>query len=219
MAERTSMTDRIAGMQDYSSTASSTGRARSRTTSARPRAPAGHAQRVPARLRHDPSYGQKSTSTTRRGSSATTSSRTSSTAGRDAIFGLDIPLMRLVNVLQARRQGYGTERRVILLHGPVGLVEVDHRPPAQAGHRGVLAHARGRALHLRLGRPAEGAGPSSRQRREIASRARCTRSRCGSSRRSGASKAFARARALEPTVSRSTSRATSTRRAASSSAS
>ena len=40
--------------------------------------------------------------------------------GDNAIFGLDIPLMRLVHVLKAAAQGYGPERRVILLHGPVG---------------------------------------------------------------------------------------------------
>ncbi len=40
--------------------------------------------------------------------------------GKDAIFGLDIPLMRLVHVLQAAAAGYGPEKRVILLHGPVG---------------------------------------------------------------------------------------------------
>jgi serine protein kinase len=40
--------------------------------------------------------------------------------GKDAIFGLDIPLMRLVNVLKAAAQGYGPEKRIILLHGPVG---------------------------------------------------------------------------------------------------
>jgi serine protein kinase len=40
--------------------------------------------------------------------------------GQDAIYGLDIPLMRLVNVLKAAAEGYGPERRVILLHGPVG---------------------------------------------------------------------------------------------------
>jgi hypothetical protein len=40
--------------------------------------------------------------------------------GRDAIFGLDIPLMRLMNVLKAAAEGYGPEKRVILLHGPVG---------------------------------------------------------------------------------------------------
>lgn len=40
--------------------------------------------------------------------------------GYDAIYGLDIPLMRLMNVLKAAAQGYGPEKRVILLHGPVG---------------------------------------------------------------------------------------------------
>lgn len=40
--------------------------------------------------------------------------------GKDAIFGLDIPLMRLVHVLRAASQGYGPEKRIILLHGPVG---------------------------------------------------------------------------------------------------
>lgn len=40
--------------------------------------------------------------------------------GRDAVFGADIPLMKLVNVLRAAALGYGTEKRVILLHGPVG---------------------------------------------------------------------------------------------------
>lgn len=40
--------------------------------------------------------------------------------GKDAIFGLDIPLMRLVHVLKAASENYGPEKRVILLHGPVG---------------------------------------------------------------------------------------------------
>src|SRR5258708_8075526 len=40
--------------------------------------------------------------------------------GANAIYGLDIPLMRLVHVLRAAAEGYGPERRVILLHGPVG---------------------------------------------------------------------------------------------------
>jgi len=40
--------------------------------------------------------------------------------GADAVFGLDIPLMRLVNVLRAAAEEYGPERRIILLHGPVG---------------------------------------------------------------------------------------------------
>jgi serine protein kinase len=40
--------------------------------------------------------------------------------GRDAIYGLDIPLMKLVNIFKSAARGYGTEQRVILLHGPVG---------------------------------------------------------------------------------------------------
>src|SRR3712207_8898640 len=37
----------------------------------------------------------------------------------DAIYGLEIPLMRLVNFFRSAAEGYGTERRVLLLHGPV----------------------------------------------------------------------------------------------------
>lgn len=40
--------------------------------------------------------------------------------GKDAVFGLDVQLMKFVNVLKAASLGYGTEKRVILLHGPVG---------------------------------------------------------------------------------------------------
>ena len=40
--------------------------------------------------------------------------------GKDAIFGLDIHLHKLVNVFKAGAQKYGPEKRVILLHGPVG---------------------------------------------------------------------------------------------------
>jgi serine protein kinase len=38
----------------------------------------------------------------------------------DGIFGLDRPLMQLVNAFKSAAKGYGTERRVLLLHGPVG---------------------------------------------------------------------------------------------------
>ncbi|MFN8441460.1 MAG: hypothetical protein U0175_11845 [Caldilineaceae bacterium] len=40
--------------------------------------------------------------------------------GADAVFGLDRQLMDLVQVFQSAARGYGTERRVLLLHGPVG---------------------------------------------------------------------------------------------------
>ncbi|HVR74680.1 MAG TPA: serine protein kinase [Planctomycetota bacterium] len=41
-------------------------------------------------------------------------------SGRDAVFGLDKPLMRLMGHIKSAAYGYGTERRVLLLHGPVG---------------------------------------------------------------------------------------------------
>jgi len=40
--------------------------------------------------------------------------------GTDAVYGLDIALMKFVNIFKSAAQRYGTERRVILLHGPVG---------------------------------------------------------------------------------------------------
>src|SRR5262245_54248594 len=38
----------------------------------------------------------------------------------DAIYGLDKPLNQLANTFKSAAKGYGTERRVLLLHGPVG---------------------------------------------------------------------------------------------------
>ena len=40
--------------------------------------------------------------------------------GKDAIFGLDVHLQKLVNVMKAASHRYGPEKRVVLLHGPVG---------------------------------------------------------------------------------------------------
>ena len=40
--------------------------------------------------------------------------------GRDGVFGLDGTLRELVNAFKSAAQGYGIERRVLLLHGPVG---------------------------------------------------------------------------------------------------
>jgi serine protein kinase len=40
--------------------------------------------------------------------------------GKDAVFGLDAPLMRLVHNVKSAAHGYGTEKRILLLHGPVG---------------------------------------------------------------------------------------------------
>ena len=40
--------------------------------------------------------------------------------GKDAIYGIDVHLMKLVQVLKSGARGYGPEKRVLLLHGPVG---------------------------------------------------------------------------------------------------
>jgi serine protein kinase len=40
--------------------------------------------------------------------------------GKDAIFGLEKSLMTLVDFLKSAAHGYGTESRILLLHGPVG---------------------------------------------------------------------------------------------------
>ncbi|MBI4566956.1 MAG: serine protein kinase, partial [Planctomycetes bacterium] len=40
--------------------------------------------------------------------------------GRDAVYGLDRPLASLVGFFKAAAYHYGTEHRVLLLHGPVG---------------------------------------------------------------------------------------------------
>jgi serine protein kinase len=40
--------------------------------------------------------------------------------GKDAIFGLEDSLSHLVNAIKSAAHGYGTERRILLLHGPVG---------------------------------------------------------------------------------------------------
>ncbi|QQS08163.1 MAG: serine protein kinase [Phycisphaerales bacterium] len=40
--------------------------------------------------------------------------------GADAIYGLDFALMQLVDVLRSAAEGYGTDKRILLLHGPVG---------------------------------------------------------------------------------------------------
>ncbi|MCA9189660.1 MAG: serine protein kinase, partial [Planctomycetales bacterium] len=40
--------------------------------------------------------------------------------GHDAVFGLNAPLEQLVNAFKSAARGYGIEKRVLLLHGPVG---------------------------------------------------------------------------------------------------
>ena len=72
--------------------------------------------------------------------------------GKDAVFGIDIQLQKLVDVLKSAALAYGPEKRVILLHGPVGSAKSTIAAPAQEGARVVLATRRGTHLHLLLGR-------------------------------------------------------------------
>ena len=98
--------------------------------------------------------------------------------GRDAIFGLDIPLMRLVHVLQAAAQGYGPEKRVILLHGPVGSSK---STIARLLKKGIEHYSRTPegALYTFNWVNLEGTGLTSTVDDTTASsRARCTKSRC-----------------------------------------
>ncbi len=44
-------------------------------------------------------------------------------SGQDAVYGLERPLMRMVNVFKSAARRYGTEKRVLLLHGPVGCAK------------------------------------------------------------------------------------------------
>src|SRR4051794_2639335 len=41
-------------------------------------------------------------------------------SGADAVFGLDKAIERLVDIFKSAAQGLGTEKRILLLHGPVG---------------------------------------------------------------------------------------------------
>ena len=92
--------------------------------------------------------------------------------GQDAIFGLERTLINLVNILKSAANGYGTERRVLLLHGPVGSSK---STLARLLKKGLERYSRvdeGALYTLRLAR----GGP--RRRARPSPTARCTRSRC-----------------------------------------
>ena len=40
--------------------------------------------------------------------------------GADGVYGLDLALMQLVDFFRSAAEGYGTDKRILLLHGPVG---------------------------------------------------------------------------------------------------
>ena len=86
----------------------------------------------------------------------------------DAIFGLDRPLMQLVNAFKSAAKGYGTERRVLLLHGPVGSSKSTIARLLKRGLEDYSRDRRGHAVLLLL----------EERRRHLGQVTRCTRSRC-----------------------------------------
>ena len=92
--------------------------------------------------------------------------------GRDAVFGLDAPLMRLVHNLKSAAFGYGTEKRILLLHGPVGSSKSTIARLLKKGLELYSNTAGRRALHLRLEDRHSPPGP------RPCSGAPCTRTRC-----------------------------------------
>jgi len=59
--------------------------------------------------------------------------------GSDAVFGLDFALMQLVDFLRSAAEGYGTDKRILLLHGPVGSAK---STIARMLKKGVEAYSR-----------------------------------------------------------------------------
>ena len=80
-------------------------------------------------------------SSTRRSTRGTGSSATNRHNGRDAVYGIDQSLTHLVDIFKSASRNYGTERRVILLHGPVGSAKSTIVRLLKKGPGGILAHA------------------------------------------------------------------------------
>ena len=96
--------------------------------------------------------------------------------GKDAIYGLDIPLMRLMNVLKSAAQGYGTEKRIILLHGPVGSSKSTIARQLKRGLENYSRSPAGALYTYQWVLPGELADIAGGQ--EHSSLTRCTTSRC-----------------------------------------
>ena len=68
--------------------------------------------------------------------------------GADAIFGLERPLMTLVDFFKSAAQGYGTEKRILLLHGPVGSSKSTMARLLKKGLRILQPHGCRQVLYL-----------------------------------------------------------------------
>src|SRR5580658_7728789 len=121
MAERTSMTERIAGMQDYKLYKELHWEGSFEQYLAivreRPQVTRNAYQRLYDMII---SYGTEEYIDNKKKLIRYNFFKDELGGGNNAIYGLDIPLMRLVHVLKAASEGYGPEKRVLLLHGPVG---------------------------------------------------------------------------------------------------
>jgi len=70
--------------------------------------------------------------------------------GQDAIFGLDISLMRLVSVFKSAAETLRHRAPGDPVARPGGQFQVHHCASAQARPGGLFARARGRPVHLRV---------------------------------------------------------------------
>src|SRR5215468_10333871 len=69
--------------------------------------------------------------------------------GRDAVYGIDQSLTHLVDIFKSASRNYGTERRVILLHGPVGSAKSTMVRLLKKGLE-EYSRARRRHVHVRM---------------------------------------------------------------------
>src|SRR5215468_1743160 len=69
--------------------------------------------------------------------------------GRDAVYGIDQSLTHLVDIFKSASRNYGTERRVILLHGPVGSAKSTIVRLLKKGLE-EYSRARRRHVHVRM---------------------------------------------------------------------
>ena len=70
--------------------------------------------------------------------------------GADAIYGLERPLMQLVDFFKSAAQGYGTEKRILLLHGPVGSSKSTIARLLKKGLEHYSKTDAGKCLHLHV---------------------------------------------------------------------
>ena len=82
------------------------------------------------------------------------------------MFGLDDSLWHLVNAFKSAAQGYGIEKRVLLLHGPVGSSKSTIARLLKKGLERYSTTTKARCTRSAGTRPTACSG------------ARCTRSRC-----------------------------------------